>query len=184
MIELIILGFLSNGYPLTLYDIKKGMERSTEYFASTSQGAIHPALVKLDKNGYITSQSEIKNNRTKKLYSITDSGREQFSMLMRQDLGPDKYRSNQLLKMMFFNELTKDERLKSIHSQIRYFKDMKKALQSISDSGKLRLEEMGLSLENCRSAQYENDALEFGLAYSGFVISWFEDYLKRLEKES
>ncbi len=184
MIELIILGFLSYNYPLTLYDIKKGMERSTEYFASTSQGAIHPALVKLEKNGYINSKEEIKNNRIKKLYSITDSGRERFSKLMRQDLGPDKYKSTQLLKMLFFNELTKEERLASISTHIKYFRDMQQDLIHIRDEGKMRLEEMGLSLETFKPAKYENDALEFGLAYSSFIIKWFEDYLKRIEEES
>lgn len=184
MIELIILGFLSYGYPLTLYDIKKGMERSTEYFASTSQGAIHPALVKLLKNGYITSKKEVKNNRTKKLYSITDSGREQFGKLMRQDLGPDKYRSIQLLKVFFFNELTKDERMESINTYIKNFRNMKQDLTNIRDEGNLRLEKMGLSIESFKPAKYENDALEFGLAYSDFIISWFEAYLKRIEEET
>ena len=184
MIELIILGFLSSNYPLTLYDIKKGMERSTEYFASTSQGAIHPALVKLEKNGYITSKEEVKNNRTKKLYSITDTGRERFSKLMRQDWGSDKYKSTQLLKMFFFQELTSDERLESINTQIKYFRDMNQDLINIREEGKLRLEEMGLTFENCKEAKYENDALEFGLAYSSFVVKWFEDYYKRIEEES
>lgn len=184
MIELIILGFLSNNYSLTLYDIKKGMERYTEYFASTSQGAIHPALVKLEKNGSITSKEEVRNNRTKKLYTITDYGRERFSMLMRQELGSDKYKSTQLLKMFFFNELTKEERLESINTHIKNFRDMRQDLVNIREEGKQRLEEMGLSLENCKPAKYENDALEFGLAYSSFVIKWFEDYLIRIEEES
>ena len=184
MIELIILGFLSYNYPLTLYDIKKGMERSTEYFASTSQGAIHPALLKLEKNGYITSKEEVKNNRTKKLYRITDSGRERFSILMRQDLGSDKYKSTQLLKMLFFNELTKEERLESINLHIKNFKNMQQDLVTIRDVGNLRLEEMGVSQENHRPAKYENDALAFGLAYTGFVIKWFEDYFIRIEEES
>lgn len=183
MIELIILGFLSYNHPLTLYDIKKGMERSTEYFASTSQGAIHPALTKLEKNGYLTSKVEVKNNRTKKLYSITNSGRERFSKLMRQDLGSDKYKSTQLLKMLFFNELTKEERVESINTHIKYFRDMQHDLVNIRNEGKQRLEEMGISLENYKPARYENDALEFGLAYAGFVIKWFEDYLKRIEEE-
>lgn len=184
MIELIILGFLSYNHSLTLYDIKKGMERSTEYFASTSQGAIHPTLVKLEKNEYVTSKEEVKNNRTKKLYRITENGRERFSMLMRHDLGPDKYKSTQLLKMFFFNELTKDERLESINTHIKNFRDMQRDLVNIRDEGKLQLEKMGLSLEDCKPAKYENDALEFGLAYSDFVIKWFEDYFIRIEAES
>jgi Predicted transcriptional regulators len=184
MIELIILGFLSYEYPFTLYDIKKAMERSTEYFASASQGAIHPALLKLEKNGYIISQTEVKNNRTKKLYRITEAGKVQFGRLMRQDWGPDKYRSSQLLKMLFFQELTKDERLLSISNQIQYFKIMKEDLQNIRDTGEFRLKEMGLSFESCKPAQYENDALEFGLAYSGFVIDWFETYYKKIEEET
>ncbi|CUX70508.1 Transcriptional regulator PadR-like family protein [Clostridium sp. C105KSO15] len=184
MIELIILGFLSYNHPFTLYDIKKGMERSTEYFASTSQGAIHPALVKLEKNGYVTSKEEVKNNRTKKLYRITDAGRERFSVLMRQDFGPDKYKSTQLLKMFFFNELTKNERLESINTHIKNFRDMHQDLVTIREEGNLRLEENGLSLESCKPAKYENDALEFGLAYTSFAIKWFEDYFIRIEEES
>ncbi len=139
-------------------------------------------MVKLKKNEYIISQTEVKNNRTKKLYYITDSGRVQFGKLMRQDWGPDKYRSNQLLKMLFFYELTGEERLQSISNQIQYFKTMEKDLQNIRDTGKLRLEAMRLSLDSCKPAQYENDALEFGLAYSGFVIDWFEAYYKKLRR--
>jgi hypothetical protein len=42
---------------------------------------------------------------------------------------------------------------------------------------------MGLFLENYKSAKYENDALEFGLAYSRLITNWVEDYLKRIEEE-
>jgi DNA-binding PadR family transcriptional regulator len=183
MIELIILGFLSYGHPFTLYDIKKGMERSTEYFASTSQGAIHPALVKLEKNGYVSAKEEVSNNRTKKFYSLTDAGKERFSKLMRQDLGSDKYKSTQLLKMMFFSELTKEERIDSVTNQIEYFRKMNQDLHKISNEGKKRLEDRGVAMECFIPAKYENDALEFGLAYSDFVAGWFETYLKRLEEE-
>ncbi len=48
----------------------------------------------------------------------------------------------------------------------------------------MRLDEMGASFENYKPAKYENDALEFGLAYAKFVISWFSDYLKRIEEEA
>lgn len=184
MIELIILGFLSYNYPLTLYDIKMAMKKSTEYFASTSQGAIHPALVKLNQNGYVKIKEEIKNNRTKKLYSITDAGRERFSELMRQDMGSDKYKSTQLLKMFFFNELSKEEQVHSINTHIMHFQDMEQNLTNIRKEGKVRLDEMGASFKNYKPAKYENDALEFGLAYANFVISWFSDYLKRIEEET
>ena len=183
MIELIILGFLSYDHPLSLYDIKKGMEKSTEYFASTSQGVIHPTLVKLEKNGYVDSQKEVKNNRTKKLYRITDNGKERFHMLMRSDLGPDKYKSTQLLKMLFFHELTKEERMESISIHIKDFRDMQKDLLNIREEGTLQLEKMGYSFENCKSAKFEHDALAFGLAYSDFVIKWFEDYLLKIGEE-
>jgi len=183
MIELIILGFLSYGYPFTLYDIKKGMERSTEFFASTSQGAIHPTLVKLEANGYIVSTQEKKNNRTRKLYLITEMGKEQFSRLMRQDLGQDKYRSMQLLKMLFFQELTKEERLESIQTQISHFREMNQTLHKIQREGEQRMAQRGLNFENCNPAKYEEDALEFGLNYSGFVVEWFEKYYKKMQEE-
>jgi len=86
--------------------------------------------------------------------------------------------------MLFFNELTKEERLESINLHIKNFKNMQKDLVNIRDEGNLRLEEMGGSLENHKQAKYENDALAFGLAYTSFVIKWFEDYFKSIEGES
>lgn len=184
MIELIILGFLSHNESLTLYDIKKGMERSTEYFLSTSQGAIHPALVKLEHNGYIKADVAPDSSRKKKYYRITDSGKVRFGELMRQDLGPDKYKCTQLLKMFFFQELTKEERIQSIITQITYFQDMKRDLLKIQNGEDRPSDKNQTIFKNCKPAKYENDALEFGLAYTDFVIEWFDHYLKRIGDES
>lgn len=183
MTELIILGFLSYGQAFTLYDIKKAMERSTEYFASTSQGSIHPALKKLCLDNCIYIIEKVENNRVKKYYSITEYGKIYFSKRMRHPFEPDKYRSIQLLKMMFFYELTKQERLESIAAHIDNFRSMEKSLEQIREEGRKRHEELCSSQDHVQRAKYEEDALEFGLDYANFVIEWYEKYYAKIERE-
>ena len=52
MVDYLVLGLLMYR-PLTMYDIKKAMEKSTHHFFSASFGSLHPALKKLDEKGWV-----------------------------------------------------------------------------------------------------------------------------------
>ncbi len=77
MLEYIILGFLMEK-ELSGYDLKQIMSESTSYFFDASFGSIYPALKRLETKGYIHYHEVIDGSKLKKLYSITNTGKEVF----------------------------------------------------------------------------------------------------------
>ena len=77
MLKYIILGYLTHGQ-FTGYDLKQMMTYGTSNFMSAGFGGIYPALKQLEKAGYITSVHLIENGRNKKIYSINESGIQEF----------------------------------------------------------------------------------------------------------
>lgn len=187
MIELIILGMLYNGQIATTYDIKKAMENSTEFFHSSSLGSIQPALKKMEKDGYFTSEEKIENNRLKKYYRITEAGKALCDLEIRKDFGPDKLRCNQLVKLFFFDKMTIEEQFYSLDTYIKTQVEIKEKLEKIEVDAHNEMDKRCLNSENYPAFQYQMDALQFGLDYHQFVAEWFANYKKtlsqRLEKE-
>ena len=56
------------------YDIIKKTE--SEYNVKLRHGALYPMLNKLEKNGLVKSRKELQKGRTRKIYQITDAGRQ------------------------------------------------------------------------------------------------------------
>ena len=64
----------------TGYEIRKlSTEGKYSYFVEASYGAIYPALAKLEKDGLVTCRIEaVEGKPSRKVYSITDAGRNEF----------------------------------------------------------------------------------------------------------
>ena len=77
------LGFLMME-PMSGYDIKKFMQRSTNYFWMESDGQLYPILHKLVEEGLVTSKQEDTGARKRLLYSITKKGVKEFETWMKQ----------------------------------------------------------------------------------------------------
>ncbi|MCZ4299639.1 PadR family transcriptional regulator, partial [Henriciella marina] len=72
----------------TGYEIRK---RSTEgdfsFFLEASFGSIYPALSKLEEDGFVTSHVQAQEGKpAKRVYSITQVGRESFINSLFEDL--------------------------------------------------------------------------------------------------
>ena len=96
---LLVLRTLDALGPLHGYGIARRMEQISGQLLQLNQGSIYPALVRLEQEGWISSQwgaSEL--NRKAKFYAITASGRRQLaretkrwqriSMMIEGFLGP------------------------------------------------------------------------------------------------
>jgi len=62
--------------PLTGYDIMRLIEKKTMGFWRLTLGGIYPNLRKLERKGYIKGHWESKGERRKKLYTITEEGKQ------------------------------------------------------------------------------------------------------------
>jgi DNA-binding PadR family transcriptional regulator len=72
-----VLQVLHDG-PAHGYDIARAVERTTRGCCSPSEGALYPTLREFEQGGYVTSETEVVSGRERKVYTLTDRGREAF----------------------------------------------------------------------------------------------------------
>ncbi|PXA88386.1 PadR family transcriptional regulator [Nostoc sp. 3335mG] len=94
----------------TGYDIRRMCtEGEFAYFIEASFGSIYPALAKLEEDGLVTSRTVPQDGKpARKVYSITDAGREAFTGELTAPLGDDVFRSPFLLLARFVSILPQD----------------------------------------------------------------------------
>ncbi len=74
-----VLQVLHDG-PTHGYDIARAVERTTNGCCSPSEGALYPTLREFEQGGYVTSEAEVVSGRERKVYTLTDKGREAFKV--------------------------------------------------------------------------------------------------------
>ena len=128
-ISTLCLAILSFG-DATGYDIRKlSMEGSFSYFVDASYGAIYPALSKLADESLVTVRDEMQPGKpARKVYSITDKGRQELERSLNEPLQPDRIKSEFLLAALCAEYIDRDrlaehidQRSEQIHSQIDEF---------------------------------------------------------------
>lgn len=62
------------------YDIARAVERATSGCCSPTEGGLYPVLREFEQGGYVTSEAEIVSGRERKVYTLTDKGRQAFSV--------------------------------------------------------------------------------------------------------
>lgn len=87
----------------TGYEINKMFEDGPfSHFLDASYGSIYPALTRLTEEGFVTCTAEPQEKRPdKKVYSLTEKGREQLSNALGRQIAPDKFRSEFLFTVLF-----------------------------------------------------------------------------------
>ncbi len=168
-----ILGLL-NQQELTGYDLMKTFESALNEFWSAKHSQIYPELKKLDQEGCIAYKVEIAGSvLEKKLYHITEKGREEFLNWMRSEAEPEAtpkevYR----LKIFFSGCLDTEEQKSYLAEQIEIHR--------------LRLEHLKNNQKKFDSVPADPSTSEFGdyLVLMGAVmreettIEWLERCLE------
>ncbi|WP_244635854.1 PadR family transcriptional regulator [Chthonobacter albigriseus] len=62
--------------PMHGYDIARTVERATNGCCSPSEGTIYPVLREFEEGGYVTFETEVVGGRERKVYTLTDKGRD------------------------------------------------------------------------------------------------------------
>ena len=60
------------------YDIAPAVERITSGCCSPTEGGLYPVLRELEQGGYATAKLEVVSGRERKVYELTERGREAF----------------------------------------------------------------------------------------------------------
>lgn len=62
------------------YGIARAVERTTSGCCSPSEGGLYPVLREFEQGGYVTAEAEVVSGRERKVYTLTDKGREAFGV--------------------------------------------------------------------------------------------------------
>lgn len=116
----------------TGYEIRKlATDGHFSHFVDASYGSIYPALARMEKEGLVSSREVAQSGKpTRKVYSITDTGREEFVDALGKPAQPDIFKSEFLMLAMFAQYMKPEDVQRAVDSQIRYLEE---ELSIISD---------------------------------------------------
>ncbi|MFN4142480.1 PadR family transcriptional regulator [Aestuariivirga sp.] len=118
-VRTLCLGVLSTG-EASGYEIKKEIEEGLfSHFIDASFGSIYPALTQLAGEGLVTVRAEEQSGRPdKKVYAITEKGREALARSISVVPARDKYKSEFLFQMLLKQYITPAVMLAAIEKQL------------------------------------------------------------------
>ena len=104
----------------TGYEIKKmSVEGKYSHFVDASFGSIYPALAKLEADKCVTVREEPQPGKpARKIYSITEAGKELFIAALHEPPGRDVFRSAFLMVAMCAELLPAEQIAKSIDDRL------------------------------------------------------------------
>ena len=116
------------------YEIRKMFEEGLfSHCLEASYGSIYPALNRLADKGLVVCRNELQQGRPdKKVYSLTDEGRFEFSQALLQELAEDKFRSEFLFVSVFADLLPPRHMTDLVNRQIA---SMKRLAEETANSG-------------------------------------------------
>lgn len=64
--------------PMHGYEIARTVEATTNGCCSPTEGTIYPVLREFEEGGYVTANAEVVSGRERRVYTLTEKGREAF----------------------------------------------------------------------------------------------------------
>ena len=117
-LEYAILGFL-NYRPWTGYELKRVFDVSIRHFWPADQSQIYKTLSRLAEQGLTEVEVVHQTDRpSRKVYSITEAGREAFREWVSATPVPEEYRDPFLIQVFFSGQLTDDETIAMMEAKI------------------------------------------------------------------
>lgn len=178
MIKLAILGFLSIR-PMSGYELDKTISSSLAFFWKINQSQIYIELNKLESNNKIISTLVFQDNKpNKKIYDLTEKGKEELKHLLNPKNHNDSFKIKKIpfLVWTFFGFLNSKE--KSIE-YLENLKDFISAEIKEIEFQKIHLEKMdGVELQKI----YWISTTEFGIFHYKKMAEWADKLILDIEK--
>ncbi|MGO9108497.1 MAG: PadR family transcriptional regulator [Thermoguttaceae bacterium] len=173
-----ILGFLRYG-PLSGYDLKERFDLSVQHFWPADQSQIYRILAKLDEQGYTRVKVVEQENRPdRKVYTITQAGREELHRWLTTPLAMDDRRSASLVQVFFSGQLADEEILGIFRRAAEQCRAGLEALRKVPAQAHQFTE----GIKNPREAWCWFLTLECGIRLTEAKLAWMEDVIARIEK--
>ena len=161
------------------YEIKKMVEDDVfRHFIDASYGSIYPALTKMLAEGLVSVRAEEQAGKPdKKVYTISQAGRDELARALAVDPARDKFKSEFLFQVMLSEFLPKSYIADIYEAQIEYLRD------------ELAHIEQGTCGEGCHNlainarGDADHQGMEFVAGYGRACLSAGLQYLEEHKRE-
>ncbi|MBL1240560.1 MAG: PadR family transcriptional regulator [OCS116 cluster bacterium] len=178
MQDMIILGLLQFT-PMSSYDIKKKIERSTSNFYNASMGSIHPALKKLTTKRAVTIEEKIDNGRLKRIYTISPLGIEMFNQWLDDGIGVKNSKDPALAKLFFMGFTDKSAQVMHLKNHIIALNQKYIHLKLLQDEFAGVTAPEGLE----DHLIYQMATLDYGVEGVKFSRDWYKKLLAKIDNQ-
>ncbi len=161
--------------PLSGYELMKLFDSSVGYFWHATHPQIYKELARLEQDGHIVHRSVAQRGRpTKKVYSLSDSGREELLSWLRIPAAAQRLKDEMMLKTFSSGLLSSEEAIglvrqhREVHDRrLQQYQELERFLRSGPiTTNRLRL---GAYLTLLRGILYERDYIEWCDQASGLL---------------
>ncbi len=174
-----ILGFL-NYAPMTGYELTKAFGESVDFFWHAQNSQIYLELKSLEIKGYATGEIVAQSTRpNKRVYSITESGREEFLRWLAEPPGMEtvQFKNTFLVKLFFGGNLSPAQSAANLKEFKGICESYLQGMETIPGSIQLYGNEVP-SGQSC----YWGLTADFGYSYIKMCIEWAERSIRKLEE--
>lgn len=172
-----ILGLL-NYTAMTGYEIKEVFENSLNYFWTAQTSQIYRELQSIQKNGWAKSTLvEQAGKPDKKVFHITDKGKEELLRWLAYDEAGFTMRTPLLMKVFFLGERSVDENLDFFIQ----FRQMIAAYLESLEMATGNVDAYSAIIDAGQKALYWEMTLDFGKRSMQMYLDWADECIKKLK---
>ncbi len=165
----VILGMLG-WRPMSGYEIKSLVDRSTRFFWAASYGQIYPALRRLAAAGLIEGEARPRGERKRNVYRLTPAGRKELRAWLRAEPQVFEMRDEGLLKLFFAGADSGGSAIGTLEAKRRKHEEVVERLREIESTGKPQ--------------GYAHLVLRYGIELNEWVADWCDRTARALEEEA
>lgn len=175
-----LLGLLTH-QPMTGYELKQFFDSTVHHFWNAELSQIYPTLKALEEQGHVAKHVEVQDNRpNRKVYELTDSGREEFLRWVREPMMPTDLRDAFMIKVFFGTEVPVEDMLVLLRRQME---EQQKMLAFSETVLRARINHACNEEKfSTRHALYWTLTLEMAMSYRRAYVDWCEKSMRLLEE--
>lgn len=160
----------------TIYQLRERIDKGMNLMYSSSMGSIQAAIKKLLHCGYIEYEKLIEHGRHKKVYNITESGKQHFLAWVNGPIEEQQHRCPELVKIYFFGFSDKGGREAAIQNYLSFLKEQYRILEALCEEAKhIEIPENDKDIFN-----YQRLSALYGKELYQFNIDWYEKILNQI----
>ena len=174
-----ILGFL-NYMPFSGYDLKKVFDTSVQHFWPADQSQIYRTLSRLSEAGLVEVQVVEQEDRPdRKVYSITDEGRQELRGWLAKPLPLEKARHATLIQVFFAGQLDDQAILSMLEREANATRELIARYSEVPEASAPYVDMVG----SAREAFFWLLTLDFGVHITQAKLAWLESVIQRIKNQ-